>query len=298
MRHISARFVPRLLSDDQKAHRVCVCREQQDRDDPNFISNIITGDETWVYGYDPETERQSSQWKSPNSPRPKKGASSSQQCRVYVDRFFRHPRHRQQGIRTPWSNRQWQVLLWGFEAAEGGLSAQTSRQVEEKQLVFFSTMTTRPLTHHSFFDNSWLSKTLQWFTTPLFAWPRPLRLFPIPHDEITVERALFWHDWRDPRRIAESYRHTQISELPGMHEIMGNAGMPVYMPKGTTSKETVETRSYGKKLFLWSNSPDFGVAPRTCKLGTYSMLLWPCKKCSTNCYQWPISELLRFKRTV
>ena len=54
MGRISARFVPRLLSDDQKAHRVSVCRElkQQARDDPNFIPNIITGDETWVYGYD------------------------------------------------------------------------------------------------------------------------------------------------------------------------------------------------------------------------------------------------------
>jgi hypothetical protein len=52
MRRISAKFVPRLLSDDQKAHRVSVCRElkQQDRDDPSFIPNIITGDETWVYG--------------------------------------------------------------------------------------------------------------------------------------------------------------------------------------------------------------------------------------------------------
>jgi len=29
------------------------------------------------------------------------------------------------------------------------------------------------------------------------------------------------------------------------------------MSKGTTSKETVGTRSYGKKLFLWSNSPNF-----------------------------------------
>jgi len=50
MRHISVRFVPRLLSDDQKALRVSVCREpkQQARDDPNFISNIITGDKTWV----------------------------------------------------------------------------------------------------------------------------------------------------------------------------------------------------------------------------------------------------------
>jgi len=58
MRRISARFVPRLLSDDQKAHRISVCRElkQQAKDDPNFISSIITGDETWVYGYDPETK--------------------------------------------------------------------------------------------------------------------------------------------------------------------------------------------------------------------------------------------------
>jgi histone-lysine N-methyltransferase SETMAR len=74
MRRIFARFVPRLLSDDQKAHRVSVCRElkQQARDDPNFTSNIILGYETWVYGYDPKTKQQSSQWESPNSLRPKK----------------------------------------------------------------------------------------------------------------------------------------------------------------------------------------------------------------------------------
>jgi len=50
MRRISARFVPRLLSDDQKALRVSVCRErkQQARDDPNVISNIIISNETWV----------------------------------------------------------------------------------------------------------------------------------------------------------------------------------------------------------------------------------------------------------
>jgi hypothetical protein len=61
MRRISARFVLRLLSDDQEALCVSVCRElkQQARDDPNFISSIITGDETWVYVYDPETKQQS-----------------------------------------------------------------------------------------------------------------------------------------------------------------------------------------------------------------------------------------------
>jgi len=50
MGRISAIFVSRLLSDDQKAHRVAVCSEfkQQARDDPNFISNIINGDDTWI----------------------------------------------------------------------------------------------------------------------------------------------------------------------------------------------------------------------------------------------------------
>jgi hypothetical protein len=63
IRHISERSAPRLLSDDQKVLRVSVCSElkQQARDDPNFISNTITGDETWVYGYDSETKQQSSQ---------------------------------------------------------------------------------------------------------------------------------------------------------------------------------------------------------------------------------------------
>jgi hypothetical protein len=34
------------------------------------------------------------------------------------------------------------------------------------------------------------------------------------------------------------------------------------MPKGTTLKETVETRSYDKQFFLWANSLHFWVAPR------------------------------------
>jgi len=98
------------------------------------------------------------------------------------------------------------------------------------------------------------------------------------------------------RKRLSTYSHLRTSRDAwnfGKH-----AGIAVYMSKGTISKETVETRSYGKKLFLWSNSPNFWVAPRTCKMGTCSMLIWHCKKCSTNYFQWPISELLCFKRTV
>ena len=35
-------------------------------DDENVLKKVITDDESWVYGYDPETKQQSSQWKRPD----------------------------------------------------------------------------------------------------------------------------------------------------------------------------------------------------------------------------------------
>ncbi|UYV75007.1 hypothetical protein LAZ67_12002073 [Cordylochernes scorpioides] len=45
-------------------------------EDPNFLAKVITGDETWVYGYDPETKQQSSQWLPKNAPKLKKARMS------------------------------------------------------------------------------------------------------------------------------------------------------------------------------------------------------------------------------
>jgi histone-lysine N-methyltransferase SETMAR len=73
-RCVSAKFVPHLLTEEQKEHHMAVATNllQEAESDPHFMEGIITGDETWVFGYDPETKRQSSQWKSPSKPRPKK----------------------------------------------------------------------------------------------------------------------------------------------------------------------------------------------------------------------------------
>lgn len=74
MRRVSAKFIPRLLTQEQKECRMSTAENliSEAENIPDFMENIITGDETWVYGYDPETKHQSSQWKSPKSPRPKK----------------------------------------------------------------------------------------------------------------------------------------------------------------------------------------------------------------------------------
>ena len=70
MRRVSVKFILKLLSDEQKQHRLQVAKEMINRseNDPDFLNRVITGDESWVYGYDPETKVQSSQWKSPGSP--------------------------------------------------------------------------------------------------------------------------------------------------------------------------------------------------------------------------------------
>jgi hypothetical protein len=43
------------------------------RRDPNdFLSRLVTMDETWLYHYEPKTKQQSMEWRHSVSPRPKK----------------------------------------------------------------------------------------------------------------------------------------------------------------------------------------------------------------------------------
>ncbi|KAK3715190.1 hypothetical protein RRG08_040039, partial [Elysia crispata] len=60
---------------EQKESRVNFSRNflrrfQTEQND--FLGRIITGDETWVYSWDPETKRQSGEWRDSDEPRPEK----------------------------------------------------------------------------------------------------------------------------------------------------------------------------------------------------------------------------------
>ena len=63
---VCAKMVPKLLTDDHKDNRTNVCRNilQMIEEELDFLGKLITGDETWVFQYDPETKRQSLQWKT------------------------------------------------------------------------------------------------------------------------------------------------------------------------------------------------------------------------------------------
>ena len=73
MRKICIKFVPRVLSEDQKERRhdsrVMV---KLMNSDPAVLNALVTCDESWINYYDPETKRQSCQWNHASSPKPKK----------------------------------------------------------------------------------------------------------------------------------------------------------------------------------------------------------------------------------
>lgn len=70
-----ARWVPHKLTEDQKGGRVRWCLEMLDKYDSGRSTStwdIVSGDETWVYQFDPETKAQSAVWLFPGEPPPEK----------------------------------------------------------------------------------------------------------------------------------------------------------------------------------------------------------------------------------
>jgi histone-lysine N-methyltransferase SETMAR len=61
LQRVSAKFVPKLLTMEQKQLRLEVAQDMLDsaNSDPEFLNIVTTCDESWVYGYDPETKSQS-----------------------------------------------------------------------------------------------------------------------------------------------------------------------------------------------------------------------------------------------
>ena len=57
MKRVAAKFVPKLLTFEQKQRRMEVAQESLNEvnDDAELLKRIITGGRTWVYAYDVET---------------------------------------------------------------------------------------------------------------------------------------------------------------------------------------------------------------------------------------------------
>uniref|UniRef100_A0A8C4X9K6 Protein GVQW3-like n=1 Tax=Erpetoichthys calabaricus TaxID=27687 RepID=A0A8C4X9K6_ERPCA len=90
MRRVCAKFVLRLLTTDQMEFRMFVAGDlfQKSSQDSTFLEKIVTGDESWVYAYDPETKMRSSKWHTKSSPEPKKSRYVRSKTKVMLISFF------------------------------------------------------------------------------------------------------------------------------------------------------------------------------------------------------------------
>lgn len=92
MSRVVARWVPRLLTNDQQLERVRVCRQllHAYRSDSGFLDRIVTGDESWFHYFEPESKRQSSMWMAGDEPSPVKArvapSAGKQMATVFWDK--------------------------------------------------------------------------------------------------------------------------------------------------------------------------------------------------------------------
>lgn len=89
-RKLSARFIPKILTDEQKKCRMLHCLDYIKcyENDQTFIESIVTGDESWIYGYEPETKRQSLEWRGKMSPVKKIARMSKSKVKCMLVTFF------------------------------------------------------------------------------------------------------------------------------------------------------------------------------------------------------------------
>ena len=90
-REVCSRWVPRQLSDDHKCAWQMICQEHLDHhacEGDTFLPQIVTGNESWMYHYEPESKRQSMQWKHPSSPANKKFKTQASSGKVMLTIFW------------------------------------------------------------------------------------------------------------------------------------------------------------------------------------------------------------------
>ena len=90
MSKLTARWVPKSLSDEKMANSASVCSVllKRFRSKDEFLLRLVTVDETWVHYYEPENKAQSRQWVEPGSHRPNKFKTQPSAGKVMATVFW------------------------------------------------------------------------------------------------------------------------------------------------------------------------------------------------------------------
>ncbi|XP_050296406.1 histone-lysine N-methyltransferase SETMAR-like [Anthonomus grandis grandis] len=96
VRKLVSRWIPHLLTEEQKEARVMWCQTTLDRFEAGNSKNvysIVSGDESWIYSYEPENKRQSSVWVFQDEEKPTKVIRSRSVSKKMVATFVSKAGH-------------------------------------------------------------------------------------------------------------------------------------------------------------------------------------------------------------
>ena len=96
VKKLVSRWIPHLLTEEQKAARVKWCQNTLQRFNSGtskHVHNIVSGDESWIYSYEPESKRQSSVWVFQSELKPTKVVRSRSVSKKMVASFVAKSGH-------------------------------------------------------------------------------------------------------------------------------------------------------------------------------------------------------------
>jgi len=160
MRKIWAKLVTKNLSVGQKANRLEICQDLLGRleIEPHFFDKIVTGEESWVFAYDPETKRQSEEWHTKSSPCPKKAHMSRYRVKTMIIVFFDSRGIVYNGFLPPGQTITPSTKMFWNNSENGSSESERTLQTTGRCITL-----TRQLTLRSQFENFWRRKTFLYF---------------------------------------------------------------------------------------------------------------------------------------
>jgi hypothetical protein len=89
-RKLNTRLAPHALTQDKKEMRASICDDllYEAQNDSMFVKSIIADNEIWCFEYDPQTKKQSAEWRSMGSPASKKVRQQPLKIKTMIIVFF------------------------------------------------------------------------------------------------------------------------------------------------------------------------------------------------------------------
>lgn len=91
MKKLLSRWVPRVLSAEQKENRMIASErnlEMFNRNPTDFVARLVTMDETWIHHYTPESKQQAARWTAQGERQPRRPKTQQSSGKVLASVFW------------------------------------------------------------------------------------------------------------------------------------------------------------------------------------------------------------------